>query len=89
MFICYSSQFKKRFNSAPRKIQDKINVRLNIFFVDEFSSSLNNHELHGEYSSCRSINITGDIRLIYKKVTPNSKEIHYLIDFGTHCQLYE
>jgi addiction module RelE/StbE family toxin len=64
----------------------KITDRLKLFLSDEFSPILNNHHLHGEYNSCRSINITGDVRVIYKKMPG---EICYLLEIGTHSQLYE
>lgn len=81
-----SDQFKEAIRSFSTKIQDKVEIRLNIFMVDKYNELLNNHSLHGEYVGCRSINITGDIRLIYKEVKEN---IFLLVDIGTHSQLYE
>lgn len=55
------------------------------FIADEFSPLLKNHKLHGEYDGFRSINITSDIRLIYRKMANN----HYLLQqIGTHSELY-
>lgn len=86
MFLQRSPRFKKQYNLFSTKIQTKINERLEILLVEEFASILNNHNLHGEYVNCRSINITGDIRIIYKKI---SGDIYYLLEVGTHNQLYE
>ena len=86
MFFYRSSEFKKRFKASPVKLQNKIAERLNLLLLDEFLPILNNHELHGEYSNCRSINISGDIRLVYKKIDSDN---YLLVIFGTHNQLYE
>lgn len=53
---------------------------------DEFDDLLNNHVLNGKYNGYRSINITGNIRLIYRKVDSQN---YILYDIGTHPQLYE
>ena len=86
MFLQRSSRYKKQYRELSEKIQIKINERLAIFLVDEFSPILNNHNLHGEYENCRSINVTGDFRLIYMKM---SGDVRYLLEVGTHNQLYE
>jgi addiction module RelE/StbE family toxin len=84
--IIRSDQFKKSTRSFSLKIQDKIETRLNLFVIDTYNDVLNNHPLHGEYLGCRSINITGDIRLIYREIGEN---IILLLDIGTHSQLYD
>jgi addiction module RelE/StbE family toxin len=82
----FSPKFKKQFGVLSEKIKSKVHERLKIFTLNESDPILNNHQLHGEYAGCRSINITGDIRIIYKK----SNENHYrLLVIGTHSQLYE
>ncbi|MCX6716881.1 MAG: type II toxin-antitoxin system mRNA interferase toxin, RelE/StbE family [Candidatus Taylorbacteria bacterium] len=84
MFL-YSFKFKKSLRKFPKKLIDKILEKLRVLEADEFCIILNNHKLHGEYSLYRSINITGDIRLIYRK----EKDNFFLIDIGTHNDLYE
>lgn len=86
MLLQRSTRFKKQFIKLQHKIQIKTEERLNILLVNEFSEILNNHVLHGDYENCRSINITGDIRIIYKKMGNN---ILFLLEIGTHNQLYE
>ena len=80
-----STLFKKRFNTLPQKIQAQVNIRLDIFVVNQFDPLLNNHLLHGEYEGCRSINITGDMRLVYKKMDVDK---YLLVIVGTHHQLF-
>ena len=84
--IVYSDLFEKHFSVLPEKIKHKTLERLQVFVVDQFDSILNNHDLHGEYKGCRSINITGNIRVVYRKI---SDDRCLLLDIGTHSQLYE
>ena len=80
-----TSNFKKGLGKLPRKIQKRVAERLAIFEADEFDPILNNHQLSGEYDRYRSINITGNIRLVFRKT--GTKE-YLLFDIGTHTQLY-
>jgi addiction module RelE/StbE family toxin len=52
---------------------------------DEFDYILNNHKLKPPYDEYRSINITGDFRLLYKKMG----DIFVFAKMGTHSQLYK
>ena len=46
---------------------------------------LNDHKLGPPFESYRSINITGDYRLVYKRINTDT---YYLRAVGTHHQLY-
>lgn len=86
MLVEHSSKFDKKYRDLPPKLKVKVVDRIELLIADEFSPVLKNHPLHGEFAGCRSINITGDIRVIYLKVT----ETHIrLVAVGTHSQLYE
>lgn len=80
-----SRQFKKQFKKLDKTIQQKIKHRLSIFVQNPYSFELNNHKLKGKYLECRSINITGDYRLVYRDVNNGFIE---LIAIGTHSELY-
>lgn len=86
VILLRSNNFKKRVKTYSNKIKDKIEDRLYIFIQNEYDSILNNHPLHGEYNGCRSVNITGNIRLVYRKV---DEDTCILLNIGTHSQLYE
>lgn len=86
MEFLLSSRFKKDLKRAPNKVVLAFKETIRIFESDPFDSILNNHKLHGEYADCRSVNVTGDWRLVYKKLKP---DIYHLIAIGTHNQLYE
>ncbi len=85
MLFTRSSEFKKKLKKLPKKLQDKVVERLRIFVIDKFDPSLNNHPLHGEYTNHRSINIAGDLRVIYKEI---NKEEYFLVRVDTHANLY-
>lgn len=86
MLFTRSNKFKKNLNNLTEKIQLKSFERLELFKINQFESILNNHSLHGEYLGCRSINVSGNLRIIYKKINNTS---FLLIDIGTHSQLFE
>lgn len=85
MFYSYTSRFKKNFKKLSTKEVVKYDEKMSIFIEDEYNPLLSNHKLHGEYGGFRSINITNDIRVIYKQL---GKDIYLLHDIGTHNQLY-
>ena len=85
MIFTLSLQFKKQFKKFGKKDQIKFDERMSVFIFDEYSPILNNHKLHGEYDGFRSINISGDIRVVYKNI---SKERVLLYRIGTHSELY-
>lgn len=67
MNIVFQKGFEKDFKKLSLKQKEKFNQRLTIFEKDQFEPILNNHALIGKYLGCRSINVTGDLRAIYKK----------------------
>ncbi len=84
MNLDYSSKFKKSYKKLPKKIQDKFAERILIFIKDKYDPILKNHKLHGKYVDYRSINITSDIRAIYKEIS----DYYYFYSIGTHSELY-
>jgi len=85
MNIIRSSRFKKQYKKLPKNIQMRADARIRLFIVDPFNEILRNHSLSGEYSNCRSINITGDYRIIYEE---NPKGVINFLLIGTHDELY-
>lgn len=84
MHIRRSARFKKQYRKLPKNIQARADIRIRLFAKDPFNEILRNHSLSGEYSNCRSINITGDYRIIYEE---NNGSIEFLL-IGTHDDLY-
>lgn len=81
-----SKTFEKQFSKLSRKIKNKTILQLELFVEDAFYGSLNNHSLKGEWSDYRSINITADIRAIYKDI---DGIIAHFVSIGSHSELYE
>ena len=85
MILVTSKKFDRQFKKLPKKIQFQFEKRAAIFLKDEFDPLLNNHKFSGQYNDYRSINITGDYRLVYFKM---SLEIIQLVAIGTHSEIY-
>jgi addiction module RelE/StbE family toxin len=87
MFILlHLASFDKSFDALSERLKQKAEKRLSLFTEDSFNCILNNHKLHGEYEGCRSINVTGSLRIIYEDLGDSRFLLH---DIGTHSQLYE
>jgi len=84
MIIRSHRNFKKQLDKLTKSQREKFKERSNIFLRDEFHPILNNHALKGEYEGCRSINVSGDLRAIFRK---DAEEILF-IAIGSHSKLY-
>lgn len=87
MKVFFHKYFQKRYAKFPRKIKDKFDIQLELFYEDIHDERLNNHELHGKYAHHGSINITGDIRAVYRKTGIRMNDVIF-VDIGTHGELY-
>ena len=67
MTIVFHRDFKKKYHKLSTKTVEKLDDRLRLFSKDEFNPLLNNHALKGKWLVYRSINVTGDIRAIFKR----------------------
>ena len=84
--IHYSSRFRKQYKKLTKPIRLKIEERVRIFLQDEFNPLLGNHVLQGKkYAGCRSIDISGNYRLIYERYPDG---YFNFVAVGTHPQLY-
>lgn len=81
----YHRSFKKDYKKLPASVQSRFDERLELFLKDPFHHLLNNHPLHGEWEGHRSINITGDLRAIFKV----EGETVIFVAIDTHSNLYD
>ena len=86
MIIRFHKNFEKQFKKLQKSEKEKFKQRADIFLKDEFNPILNNHPLKGEYLGYRSINITGDLRAIYK---PKGRDVMIFVAIDTHSNLYK
>jgi addiction module RelE/StbE family toxin len=78
--------FLKQQSKFSPHIQSQIQRRIQMFITNPFDPSIHNHALHGSFEGYYSINISGDIRAIYK---PKDNGDVVFIRIGTHSELYK
>lgn len=83
--IFFHKNIEKQYKKLSLEMQIKFKERLSVFISDEFSPILNNHPLKGKYKGYRSINISGDLRAIYK----TDKKNRVFVVLGSHNNLYK
>lgn len=84
MKITLHKNFEKPYAKLSPTIKEKFKEKKDLFVTDPYNPILNNHSVGKAYPGCRSINITGDYRAIFR-------QNDYLVEFiniGTHSQLY-
>jgi mRNA-degrading endonuclease YafQ of YafQ-DinJ toxin-antitoxin module len=87
MALYYKDSFKKSYNKRFKentKIKAVIATRIAIFLENKNNPLLRNHALKGVRKGYYAFSVTGDIRIIYYEYEGN----HYLVDIGTHNQVY-
>jgi len=87
MKIIYQKSFIK---SYKRRIEPHLNLdnqfreKFVLFLQDPTNPLLRDHKLIGKMSNFRAFKVSGDLRVVYKKIDDN----FYLYDIGTHNQVY-
>lgn len=82
------ASFSKHFINQAKKLEPSLRQKLyqsiQIFSENPTHPTLRNHQLKGRYKAYRSIDITGDVRVIYLQ-----QEDGVVFDaVGTHSELY-
>jgi addiction module RelE/StbE family toxin len=85
MHIILHKGFVKAFAKLRPGEQAKFRERRDLFLEDAFDPLLNNHALHGKFTGVRSINITGDLRVLY---LPLDADVVEFLTVATHAGLY-
>jgi addiction module RelE/StbE family toxin len=80
-----SKKFKRSFDRLSKATKRQFIERRKLFEAEPYHPLLHNHALAGAHSDCRSLNVNGDVRVIFAYCDPDT--VH-LIDIGTHSQLY-
>jgi addiction module RelE/StbE family toxin len=83
--VDYTKQFKKQYQKLSQKTQQQCDARLSLFMSKPTSPLLRVHILHGALSGCSSINISGDIRVVFQV---QDDGVILFVAIGTHEQLY-
>jgi len=85
MKIFLQRNFKKQYGKLTPGQQKRFRERRDLFVENPFHPILNNHRLLGKYKGFRSINVTGDLRVIFEELD-DKKVVFHIID--THSNLY-
>ncbi|MEK7565969.1 MAG: type II toxin-antitoxin system YafQ family toxin [Patescibacteria group bacterium] len=84
-----SSVFDKSFGKrilGHASLEKKFKERASLFLLDRTNPVLKDHKLSGKKEGLRAFSITGDIRIIYTRVTEN---LALFLDIGSHNQVYK
>lgn len=84
MTINFNREFKKRYRSLPPKTKAQALQRIELFKTDPTNPLLRQHPLKGQLAGYRSINISGDMRAVFKR---DGDDVTFVL-IGTHSQLY-
>jgi len=84
MTIFLHKNFRKSYRKLTNSQKKKFKERRNLFIKDEFNPILGNHPLRGKYQGYRSVNVTGDLRAVYKR----EGELVIFVAIDTHSNLY-
>lgn len=80
----FKKSYKKRIARYESLIR-QLDERLKLFEINPAEPVLKDHALKGNFKGLRAFSITGDIRIIYKKITD---DLIMFYDIGTHNQVY-
>ena len=80
----FDKHYKKRIKTNLR-LHLRAKKRIALFGKNQQHFTLKDHGLTGVKKDLRAFSVTGDIRVIYKKIDNNQV---ILIDIGTHNQFY-
>jgi len=87
MRIFLHRNFEKKYIKLSIGQKRKFLERRNLFTENIYHPLLNNHALKGKYNRYRSINIAGDLRVIYKALDAHTHSFLF-VDIDTHDRLY-
>lgn len=79
----FLKNYRKRIERNPQLVS-QFDSRLKLFQKDPNNGILRNHRLTGKKKAYNSFSVSGDIRVIYRKIG----SIVLLYDIGTHNQVY-
>ena len=85
MIVSFHKNFEKKLKKLRVSEKQKTRERLELFLQDQFHPLLENHPLRGDFVDYRSINVTGDLRAIFKF---QSEGECIFVDIDTHSNLY-
>ena len=86
MQIVFHKNFEKKYLKLSQPLKLKVKKAIVLFEQDHYNIVLKNHALSGKYTGYRSINVAGDVRIIYKLLYNNAV---LFSEIGSHSALYK
>lgn len=81
MELLYAPSFVRRIKKLPKRLQDEIFEKIELFKSNPKDISLKVHPLHGKFSGSYSFSISYEYRIIFEYQGKNNV---ILLDFGDH-----
>lgn len=81
----YTNKFQKQFKKLPLTIQNSFAERVDLLISDPTHPKLRLHPLKGKFAGYWSMNISGDVRALYRE---DGETIIIFALIGTHSSLY-
>jgi addiction module RelE/StbE family toxin len=86
--IIYTKLFNKHRKALPLEIKIAFREARDLFLENPKHPSLRNHPLKSKFQGYRSIDITEDYRVIFKKRLEGKNDLVIFYMMGTHEDLY-
>ena len=86
--IEFAPLFTKQRKSAPLEIKEALLDTLEIFLADPNNPFLRNHPLREKFAGFRSIDVTDDLRAVFKEEQSGERKVITFHMLGTHDELY-
>lgn len=69
MQILYKKRFQKHYQKLSSPLREKVKGAILCFQSDPFDVHLRNHALSGVFLGYRSIDVTGDYRIVFRELS--------------------
>lgn len=86
--VKFSHKFEKQLSGSSNEIIDAFFDTLTLFLENSNHPFLRNHTLKKNFAGFRSIDVTEDVRALYKESLIGDKIVITFYLIGTHSQLY-
>ena len=86
MRLIFRKKFHKSYFKLSKQDQGAVDKALALFQADPHNKALRNHSLGGNRDRVRSIDARHDLRILF--VEQDGYAVVFMIDVGTHSQLY-
>lgn len=84
----FSDRFERKLQEVPDEIKAAFADALDLFIEEPNHPTLRNHPLKKKHVGFRSIDVTGDVRAVFKEVQIAERIVIKFHLLGTHKELY-